>query len=734
MNRVGPTPEFGAVEAESVNAADEAVSMQDILLSLRRWRWLILGCALLGAGVAVALHVSAPVRFSANSTVVLLSRPDRLVETDQGSAVDDASLQSEMAILRSASVTGLVVDQQKLADNGAWNNAPKAGLIDVVTGKGGAPADARAPAERRAAAIRTLTQSMSVRRVENSYAIEVQVSAPEAVQAADLTNAVVAAYLDWHRQVDGDRARLAGDWLGSRLAELRKEVEQRESLVEAYRTERGLLHAEGSTVAEQQLASAQAAVADARIKFSESNAKLKQIEDLRGSGGSVETSAAALGSQVIQALRVQESEILRRIAQLKTAYFDTHPDVQKAEAEHKDIRAAIDTELARILASVRNEVLISRNRLDASNAALAQAERQLGLNNEGIVKLRELERDAAASRKSYEDYLSQSRQTTDRESLPTTVARQVSPAVAPLSSDKPSIALVVIFGLLCGLLLSFAIIFVRHLADDKLHGASDAKRKVGRRAVVSIPNLRPNMMRSLAPAHRHPAGYLVSKPMSAYAETFRVLRKSVMPGEAARRNIVVAVTSALPGEGKTTTAWSLARAAALSGQRVIIIDCDLRRRSLTAYLRPKPEVGLSRVAADHGQLPEVIVLDTETSASVIPAVAEDMAALDILGSDSMIQLVERLRRSYDFVVLDCPPVLAVADAITAASLADSTIIVARAEKTPAKAVRSAIMQLESAGAFVAGLALNSVQPKMAGRYSFDDSLYVEHAKRQYYIG
>ncbi|MDP3740472.1 MAG: polysaccharide biosynthesis tyrosine autokinase [Hyphomonadaceae bacterium] len=733
---MGPAPDFAGLKSEEREVTQNAVSFQDILLSLRQWRLLILAFVLFGAGAAVAMHFLSPVQYTASSTVVLLARPDRLVESDQGaSPVDDAAIQSEIAIIKSAAVAGLVVDKQQLASDPDWNGAPRRSPFDLSVFQPKAPAAEQRPApERREIAVRTLNWATAARRVETSYAIDVRVSAPTPAGAASLTNGLVEAYLEWHRNVDGDRARVAGDWLDTRLTDLRKEVEEKENLLEVYRADRGLISAEGSTVSEQQLASAQTAVSEARSKFAESTAKLKQIEDLRGSGGSVDTSAAALDSQVIQMLRVQEAELLRRIAQLKATYFDTHPDVQKAEAEYQDTRAAIDAELGRILVSIRSEVAVAENRLTSSNAALAQAQRQLGVNNEGVVRLRELERDAAASRKSYEEYRSQSRQTTDRESLPAVVARQVSPATKPVTSDRPPVILMVVFGAMCGLFFSFGLVFLRHLMDDKLHGASDATRKVGRRALVSIPYLRAGGMRSLAPAERHPAGYLVSKPMSAYAETYRVLRKSVIPGETARRNIVVAVTSALPDEGKTTAAWSLARAAALAGQRVIIVDCDLRRRSLSGYLRPKPEAGLSRVVADPQTLPSVIVLDTETSASIIPSVAEDLAVDDLLGSEKMAQLVESLRRSYDFVVLDCPPVLAVADAIAAAALADSTVVVARADKTPAKAIRSAVSQLESAGGFVVGLALNCVQPKVVGRYSFDDSLYLQHAKNRYYVG
>ncbi len=734
MNKMGRIPDFAVLPKQGASAESESDGMQDILLTLRRWRLVILAFMLLGGGAAGVIHFNLPARYTATSTVVLLSRPDRLEEPNaSGLTVDDRAVQSEITILKSAVVAGTVVDALNLVDDPEWNSEGSS-LARIVAPGSEMTAEAEAiNVDRREVAIQNLNRATAVRGLDNSYAIEVRVSAATPSGAARLTDAIVSAYFDWHNKANSDRAGSATDWLGQRLGELRKEVEDKESLVEAYRVNQGLLSAEGSTLTEQQLAGAQASASDAERQLAETMARLRQVEDLRASGGSLESSAAALDSQVIQNLRIQEADIKRRLATLKSTYYDTHPDVQKAEAEHQDIRAAIDTELGRILVGLRNEVDVAQLRLTSSKKAMAASQQTLGRNNESLVRLRELERDAAASRESYEAYLAQYQQTTDRKSLLPMVARQMSPAAIPLAPDKPSLLQMIAFGAALGLFACLALMIFRRLTDDRLHGATDVNRKVGRRALVSIPYLPSGSLRWLPKGERHPAGYAIKKPFSAYAETYRVLRKLVNPVDAARKNLVVAVTSAFPGEGKTTTAWSLARVAALAGQRVVIIDCDFRQRSLTAKLPSKPLAGLSRAVVDAQALKEVMITDLLSTASIIPAVPEDMAADDLLGSDKMAQLIDDLRRVYDLVILDCPPILAVADAISAAALADSTVVVTRAGKTSSRVIRSAIYQVESAGGFVVGLALNCVGPNVVGSYSFDDSLYFKQAKRGYYV-
>jgi capsular exopolysaccharide synthesis family protein len=239
-------------------------------------------------------------------------------------------------------------------------------------------------------------------------------------------------------------------------------------------------------------------------------------------------------------------------------------------------------------------------------------------------------------------------------------------------------------------------------------------------------------MRLLAPNERHPAGFLVEKPMSAFAEAFRVLRTSIQYASFHRRTGIVAVTSALPDEGKTTSALCLARIAALSGQRVLIVDCDLRRRSLNALLDIEPLFGLLQVLAGERQWSEVICEDEATGAHVLPLAVDGFTLRDVFGSEVMEALIDELREAYDLVVLDCPPVLAVAETRVAVSHAEAVIVVSRWGATPVKAVEAALAQLAPTGANVLGVALNCVNPKAPGRYSYSDPLYYSESRRSYY--
>jgi capsular exopolysaccharide synthesis family protein len=193
----------------------------------------------------------------------------------------------------------------------------------------------------------------------------------------------------------------------------------------------------------------------------------------------------------------------------------------------------------------------------------------------------------------------------------------------------------------------------------------------------------------------------------------------------------VGITSAVPAEGKTTTAMSLARVCALSGQRVLIVDCDLRRRSLDRYLPEPARLGLLQVLVGETAWKDILQQDLETSVHILPAAPASFTPRDVFGSESMTRLLDEVRRHYDLVICDCAPVLAVAETRVLAKRMDTMIMVARAAKTPAKATRAAFTQLRDVGASVAGVALNGLDA-VSARGGYYDSPYYSKAYEKYY--
>src|SRR5690606_4029097 len=159
----------------------------------------------------------------------------------------------------------------------------------------------------------------------------------------------------------------------------------------------------------------------------------------------------------------------------------------------------------------------------------------------------------------------------------------------------------------------------------------------------------------LAPHRRNPADYLVDKPASGFAESLRVLRTSLMHARVDRKPEVIVVTSAVPNEGKTTMSLCLARISAMSGQRVVLVDCDLRRHSASELVAASARIGLLDVLSGQGDWRGALVQDPASQAFVLPALSSRFTPQEVFASAAMARLVEELRAEFDLVILDSAP-------------------------------------------------------------------------------
>jgi capsular exopolysaccharide synthesis family protein len=196
---------------------------------------------------------------------------------------------------------------------------------------------------------------------------------------------------------------------------------------------------------------------------------------------------------------------------------------------------------------------------------------------------------------------------------------------------------------------------------------------------------------------------------------------------------VIAITSALPGEGKTTTSLCLARTAALQGARVVVVDCDLRRRTVNRLLRADPATGLLEVLSGEATLQQAIVVDEPTGAHVLPLAKSAFTPKDVFGTVAMDRLLADLRARYDLIILDTAPILPVADTRVLAPKADTVVFLARWRKTPQQAIEAAFRLLAGTGAHVGGVALTQMDMKQQTKYGYGDPGYYYAEYKKYYV-
>jgi len=308
-------------------------------------------------------------------------------------------------------------------------------------------------------------------------------------------------------------------------------------------------------------------------------------------------------------------------------------------------------------------------------------------------------------------------------------ARVVDRATEADKADSP-LGNQALWSALIGLLAGLGFAALVDYMDRGIGGAGQAMKKTGRPVIGSVPLLRGRDIANL-PRHRV-VDAVISNPMSAYAESLRNLRTSLLYVDQGDPPKLICVTAARHGEGKTTTALALGRVAALAGQRTLIVDCDLRRHALSRMLGLSPQKGIFEAASGEVGWRDAVIRDEPTGADLMLVSESYYRPRDFFSSPAMERLFSEFRDAYDLVILSAPPALAVADARTISRLSDRTILVAHWTRTPSTMLRAAIRLLATTGSDVSGLVLNFVDPRARGRLTETDTAYQAKFATRYY--
>ncbi len=717
-----------------------------LIATFRRRLKLFLALALLIFVVVLVSTLQATPLYTATASVMIDNRTEQVVDTQavlSGLPADTATVDTEVEILRSRQLAERVVEALKLEEDPEFNAAlAPPGLRAQIGGAIGnlfnlsAPETTRArlseleAQKQRERVVDTVRSRLQISRVGLTYVMGVSFTSPNPEKAATIANAFAQNYLLEQLEAKFEATRQANAWLNTRLEDLRGEVIQSEAAVEQYRNANNLLSASGATLTEQEISTYNTQLATVRAQQAEDEARLSTARAQLARGSTGDDVGEALGSTVVQQLRAQRAEVSGRVADLSSRYGPRHPDMLRAERELADIDSQIQAEIGRIVSNLEARVQVARQRTASMQGSLAGARGTLAANNNASVRLNELQRNAEASRTLYQGLLDRFKQTSSQEGLEESDARIVSRAIIPGGASSPNVPLNLMLGLVLAVGAGLAGVALAEMLDAGMATGEDVETKLGLPHIGSIP-----LVSSIAdPNDRRtpPADYLLQKPLSAFAEAIRALRTSILFSRVGQTVRFVAVTSTLPGEGKTTTAVCLARSAAQAGQRVVIVDCDLRRRAVNRLFGIEPQEGLLEVLGGTSTLEAALHHDAESGAYVLPLTHTAFTPKDVFSSQAMDTLLDRLGANFDLVILDTAPVLAVADTRILAAKADTVVFLTRWRETPQKAITNSLRLLEKAGAHVAGVALVQVDMKSQSRYGYGDAGYYYGAYKQYY--
>jgi capsular exopolysaccharide synthesis family protein len=379
-----------------------------------------------------------------------------------------------------------------------------------------------------------------------------------------------------------------------------------------------------------------------------------------------------------------------------------------------DLQRAVGGETGRVIQALESDARAAAANVRSMEEQLRLFEARVNQGQTAEIQLNALEREAEALRGLQKAVLERAQTTAAQTAIERPDARVLSVATLPATPSFPKVTLFVAAAVVLGLLFGLLVIWFLEQADSTIRSGDEV------RSALSLPNLAlvPMLRRGLLGRHRV-EDYVVRKPLSPFAESMRTLRAALWLGAEPPR--VVVITAARPGEGKTTTSVALARSAAMNGERVLLIDCDVRQPSIGRIFRAEGAPGVTDLLLGQAVLERIIRRDHLSSLDYIPAGAAEIHSLGLFMSEAMAGLLDRVRRDYDLIVLDAPPALAMADARVVARLADATLLCVKWRDTPRSVVRNSLGLLEDAHARIVGACLTQVDAKVHGRSGYADA-------------
>jgi capsular exopolysaccharide synthesis family protein len=559
---------------------------------------------------------------------------------------------------------------------------------------------------------------LTVMPVRNSRLVEVAFRSPDALLAKDVANVTAKTYIEQNLEYKFMSSKEASDWLGQQLGEQRKQVESSEQALQRYREQTDAVSLEDKqNIVVQKLADLNSAVTRAKTERIQKQAAYDQIRAIQNDRSTLDTFPTIIANTFIQQQKSELATLQRQQAQMSEKFGPRHPDMVKLQLAIQTAEAKIQAEIEKVVQSMRNDYEQALAQERSLTVALEQQKRDaLDLNRKGI-EYGVLARDAASNRQIFESLMQRTKETGISGELKTSNIRVVDAAETPRKPASPNVPLNLLFALLTGSALGIGVAFFFERLDNTIKTPDEIKHHLGLPFLGMIPALfDKNTITSPLINNGVPANFV---------ESFRSARTNLLFSSADHGSRTLVITSTGPGEGKTVVAANLALALAQTGQRVLLIDADMRKPRVHSMFNKAQQPGLSNVLVGNSKASEAIHQAGVAGLWVMPAGLHPPNPAELLGSKRFKDFITSLAPHFDWVIIDTPPVMAVTDPAVVAHVANDVLFVVGAEMTSRFAAQRALEQLERAKAKCCGAVLNKVDLQHNPYY------YSQYYRREY---
>lgn len=680
-------------------AGESEAQLADIISMVRDTvtrRWLVLLIVFLAvSGLGIVAVQFLPNSYSSIAKVRIdpSLNPLATKSADGKAELAPEAIDTEVATVQSLSLARSIVRQFHLENDPDYAKALASGGPGLSTA-----------ADREIFLANLVLKKLVVQREKLTYILDIAFTSPDPIKSARIANAFAKGYIDAKVGSKSGTAERQAQWFERRLKELADDARAADAQVADFRAKAGIVESDGgnstgSTITDQQITplagSLATAQADAAAAQSDLAAARGQIAH-----GARDSVGGVLSSSVVQDLRRQRGEVLRNLAEISTRYGERHPETIRVRDQLAGIDVQIQNEERRVMSSLAANAASTQARVASLRQSMNALETKRADDTRNAVIADGLEREATAKRQLYDRMSQMALDSMQAARVSMAQAEQVEVAQPPSRPTAPNKPLFYLVALVFGLIVGGAVIAVQELMSGGLRSAEDAERTLGLTMLAAIPKVAKGV---------NPADLLITEPTSFFSESLRIVRAAILGQRGQATPQVIALTSALPSEGKSTTALALARTLAIANARTLLIECDIRRAIMQRMVKgAPPRAGLVEVLHGDAHVDQAIVPGDVPGLDHLLVVSRYFSSEDIFGGGAMEGLLSEMRGRYDQIVLDLPPLMGLADGRFLAVMADATIMVVKWDDTPAAAASSAISWLRTDGANPIGMVYSMV--------------------------
>ena len=647
---------------------------------------------------------------------------------------DASSLGTQLSILQSDALIWQTIQETGLAKQAPSPKTPQSQGQVVGT-----------PPSMKNAIIADFRQRLHVEQAKDTRIVSVSFESTDPREAALVANTLIKNYIENNFRAKYDATRQATGWMEERLDELKVKVEKSQEAMVSYERQNNIVNlGEKQTVTEQRFEDMSKDLSQAQSDRLSKESLYRLVAKDEAEVSVTQAGQGSQGNSLLGTLEAKEADLREQYAEALAQYGPAYPKALRLQQQIKDEESLISRERGRIVENIHNEYVAALQRERALAAAVEQQKAEVDRVNQLLIEHNILKREFDSNQQLYDNLLQRLKDATVSAGLQATNIHIVDEAPIPTYPVRPNKLRNIEFALAAGLALGIALALTKEALDNSIQNALEMEKLTGLPALAIVPlshSARMHRSKLLDGIGVHtPATYMVElavikKPEAAISEAFRALRTAVLLSTAEHPPQIVLITSAQPSEGKTATSLNLAAALAQKGSRVLLIDADMRRPRLSSALNIPNRQGLSDMLSGSSEFDPGLVLKVEAldSLFLLPSGPRAPNPAELLCSRKLEQLLEWLRRGFDHIIVDSPPVLPVTDSTILSTLVDGVIMVVACESTSRAALNRACRVVEHSGGRILGTVFNKVDDRRDGYYGhrYYHGYYSYHNKGYY---